>query len=192
MATPSGVSRGSVQAVYEAQVGVAYEPTYIAYGTGYTAYATPTDLMTISGSASKIIRVYAMNLRVHTTAGALQNLFFIKRSTANTGGTATNPAGLALDSNDAAATGVVTLYTAAPTPGTGVTIYQHSLVTTVPTAAPAGFSFMDKQLSPATPASVKPVTLRGTAESLAMNFAGAALPAGFTASWEIVWSESAA
>lgn len=166
--------------------------TYSISGTGYPAYATPTDLLIIRGSASKIVRVINMRMLVHTTAAALHFFQYLKRSTANTGGTSTSPAGIPWDSGDAAATAVLNLYTAAPTTGTSLgALSSQYLTSTVPTSVPglaqtAGVSTTIFQVTNF----IKPVTLRGVAESFCINYAGAALPAGFAAQWDVTWTES--
>ena len=101
---------------------------------------------------------------------------------------------MALDSNDAAATATVNHYTANPTLGTTVgTINTVRLAT--PVAIPASFAGVvedaGKELLPWNNNSIldKPVTLRGTSEQLVVNFAGAALVAGQTHAFRVVWIE---
>lgn len=164
--------------------------TYAVTGTGYTAYATPTDMLVIKGSASKTIAILAMTLRVNTTTAGLQTVFWIKRSAADTGGTLTNPTPIPYDSANAAATAVVELYTAAPTLGAAVgTIAYHSAATAVLTGAPGLFLMTNNALQGNAITLTQPITLRGVAEELAINWNGAALPGGFTAQYDIEWIE---
>jgi hypothetical protein len=170
--------------------------TYSAEGVSYTAYATPTDLFGIRGSATKIIRVLNMRLQVHSTSAAGYQAFFVKRSTANTGGTLTNPTAVKYDSADAAATAVIDLYTAAPTTGDSAgTLRAAESVSAVATVAPAITSLYGITAAlvatPNTISFVKPVTLRGVNEALYLNWGGAAIPAGFSAAWAVEWTESA-
>lgn len=170
--------------------------TYAACGTGYTAYATPTDMVTISGVTGKIVRVLGARMAVNTTATGIQAFYYIKRATANAGGTLTNPTGIPIDADDPGHGAVITLYTAAPTVGVVVgNIAIHTINTTAPTTAPgvttltsafnAGFS------GPNTPLNfLKPVILRGPDQCLAINLQGAALVSGFTATWDFLWTES--
>lgn len=189
MALPAGVSPDSVRAVYESLANKDGLPAYFATGTGYTAYATPTDLFCISGAAGKVVRIASMRLHVQTTSGALQTVHWIKRSTANTGGTATQPTGWPVDSSDPAHAAVINLYTAAPTTGTAIGRYYNPALTTATTAVP-GIYTVAQVLSAQSTALAKSVTLRGPDESLCCNWNGAALPAGFTATWEVTWTES--
>lgn len=167
--------------------------TYYASGTAYTAYATPTDMLTLVGSATKTIIIISAIMQINTTAAGTQTLFFAKRSTANTGGTATNPTAIPLDSANSAATAVLSLYTAAPTPGTLVgNVGLANSTTTIVTSGGGVFTFSSTGIKDA-PRLIgdfrQPVTLRGVAESFSMNWAGAALPTGFTATWQIEWIE---
>lgn len=199
MATlPSGVSSDTVRAVYEALTGGdarsvllnANSATYSVFGSGYAGYATPTDMMVLKGSATKIVRVHAFQMWIGSTSGVLSTAKFIKRSAANTAGTASQPTINKHDSNDGAATAVVDLYSVIPSAlGAGVTLVNQVVVTTVLTAAPASFNFLIAYAANATTVG-KPITLRGVAESLAFNWGGAALPAGFSANYFAVWSES--
>lgn len=170
--------------------------TYRCSGTGYAAYAAPTDLLTINGSATKTVAITTVSISMQATAGALVNLFWIKRSVANTLGTATNPAGISFDSGDTAATAVVSLYTAAPTLGAAVgTLSTVVGSASTLTATPSAYSWAGQTGfgSPASPTLVndlrKPIILRGVAESLCLNLGGAAIPAGFTATWFVEWVE---
>ena len=164
--------------------------TYHAFGTGYTAYATPTDMLVLKGSATKIVRVQSFILFAQSTAAALSNVDFIKRSAANTGGTASQPTINKLDSADGAATAVLDLYSVIPASlGAGVTLYRQTSLTGATTAPPVGFT-LASGFNPNGISLIKPVTLRGVAESLAINWGGAALPAGFTAHWQATWTES--
>lgn len=167
------------------------ETTYFGYGTGYAAYATPTDMLTISGSSTKIIRIMAAVMRIGTTSASLQKLYFVKRTAANTGGTSTTPTPSKLDSASPAASAVLRLYTAIPdTLGTGTTLGEANVVTAVLTAAPGVFQLATPVRQADTITIHTPVILRGASEFLCLNWGGAALPAGFTATWEILWTES--
>lgn len=170
------------------QAGIAGgNATYRVAGTGYTAYATPTDLITISGSATKTVVVRLMTIQTQSTSAALQTFYLVKRSTADTGGTSTTPTPVAFNSSRPAPSAVVSLYTAAPTVGTSAGNVQITLIASaVVTSAPGAATF-----TPATSVTdfSEPFILRGTGESLCLNYAGAALTPGFTATWFVEWEE---
>ncbi len=167
--------------------------TYRVVGSAYTAYATPTDLFCISGSATKTVAVVNIYATMQSTAATSVTLYGIRRSAPDTGGTSTNPAAVALDSADPAATGVVTLYTAAPTLGTSAGTAFIILGTTGTLASfPAPYGIYPSGNLNAGGQQIsmvgdlrKPLTLHGTAESFCLNFGGAALPAGFTANYVV-------
>lgn len=165
-------------------------PTYFATGEGYTAYATPTDMLTLqNSSANVILRVLQCRLLVNETTGTLRTAYFLKRSTLNTGGTLSNPTKIALDSASAASAATLNLYTAAPTTGTLIgNIGIHRFLTTATTAAPA-----TSQLASSYPISFadswnKPVVLRQN-EAFSVNWGGNAIGAGHTSWWDIIWTE---
>lgn len=164
--------------------------TYRVLGVNYAAYATPTDLICIFGSGTKTVYLNSFAVSPQQTTGAIQNFFWIKRSTANTGGTPTTQTAIALDSADAAATAVVTQYGAAPATGTAVgTINQQFLNVAATTAAPNSMLFSTQAVAGSPVTFSKPLTLRGTGEGLCLNFAAAALPAGFTTYYLVDWTE---
>lgn len=165
--------------------------TFIACGVGYTAYATPQDMVTLKGSASKIVRVVSARLLVQQTTAAVQTVNFLKRSTADTGGTSTTPTPVPLDSGDGAATAVVNLYTVLPTLGTLVgNVSSQIVLTGLLTGNPGAFSLLTTIPNSTSLSQQKALTLRGVAEQFAINWGGAALPGGFTAAWELLWTES--
>ena len=87
-----------------------------------TPVATATDVVVLSGSASKVIRVTKVSVVGTATAASIYDHYIIKRTTANTGGTSTTKTAAQSDSSDAAQTATLSLYTANPTLGTGVTV----------------------------------------------------------------------
>lgn len=90
--------------------------TYSASITALASVSSATDLFTISGSATKVVRVTRLRLSgIKTTAGADIDVKLIKRSAANTAGTSTSPTLVPHDSDSPAATSVVKAYTANPT-----------------------------------------------------------------------------
>ena len=144
--------------------------SYSASAGPFVAAATPTDIFTITGSATKVIRIKKIYFGASATNATTFNFLLVKRSTGNTGGTSTVLTAVPNDSDDVAATAVVRGYTANPTAlGTSVgTIRAYRLV--VPQTAPLGGAsngplnevlFGDN--------SSKSIALRGTSESLSLN-----------------------
>jgi hypothetical protein len=165
--------------------------TYNVTAIGYTAYATPTDLVCLKGSDTKTTRVVQLGIRIQTTSAALQTIYFIKRSTANSGGTSTNPTPVPHDSTDAAATAVPIVYTAAPA-ALGTAAGTVNIFLSLSATLTTGPGLISAYTVP-TPTGItdyrQTIVLRGAAESLCINYNGAALTSGFTAEYEMVWTE---
>lgn len=162
----------------------------------FTPAATPTDLVTIFGSASKTVRVIKFVITTTNTAAGSQQFTLLKRTAANSGGTFVNGNALAADGSDAAATATsYGHYTANPA-ATGATPGNYAIVRVAsPAAVPASFAGVvqnagvdllalggDAQLS-------KPIVLNGTSQGLCLSFGGAALVAGQTHTYQVVWTE---
>lgn len=105
--------------------------TYSAAFDDLVAVSSCTDLLRISGSASKTVFVQEIRLSATATAGKTLDVRLARRSTANSGGTATQPTVVPHSSDDAAGTAVVDIYTANPTVGTLVGIIRSRRYTIV-------------------------------------------------------------
>lgn len=164
-------------------------PTYSVYYPGYTAYATPTDLISLSGAAGKLVIPFAFGLLINTTAAGRIDIDFIRRSTLNTGGTPTARTAFKLDSSEADPAAVFNSYGAAPSLGTANGTLVTAVVTsTVLTSPPGVYPFTSLFGSNVRPSTVRPLVLREN-EMLVANFRGAALPGGFTATVYGMWVE---
>ncbi len=160
--------------------------TYAAASTAFTPGVAPTDIFTITGSATS--NVYVLKMGLSTTQGALgTNAWFLeKRSAANAGGTHAAVAAVPYDSNNPAGTATVLQYTVNPAAlGAAVGPVWNGWVNS-PAVAGQGsgieVDFIDMF--------GQPLTLLSIAEVLAWNFNGAALPAGLSVLAYAVWYES--
>jgi hypothetical protein len=88
--------------------------TYATTAVAFAYAASGTDIFTITGSATKTIRILRISVTGTQTTGAMRDVLLIKRSAANTGGTSATPTIAPYDSNSSAATAVVRNYTANP------------------------------------------------------------------------------
>jgi len=172
------------------EISLGGKATYTGCTGAFTPPATPTDMCTIYGSATKTIRVLACFIAGLQTATGINLFNLIKRSTIDTGGTPVACATLcSIDSTDANPTATINHYTANPAAlGTVVGNLRAARVCCpiatgliVPPYNLLAFTESD-ELS-------KLPTLRGVAQGLAVNFAGAALPGGLTMAVEWVWLE---
>ena len=177
---------GRVRVVTESLGG--YRQTYSAAASQVAMAATATDFFTITGSASKTIRIVRLDLTLTSTTTTVVYAFLIKRSTANSGGTSTTLTNVPHDSNNAAATAVIQTYTANPTLGTAVgTVVTHAATSLDATPA-AGDSGPPESTVFEAGAHSQAITLRGTAEVLAINFGGITLSGGL-ATAHVEWTE---
>lgn len=168
-----------------------------AASASFTPAATPTDLVTIFGSATKTVRVWSFKLATTNTAAGSQQYLLIKRSAVDTTGTFVAGVAVPLDSSNSAATATgVGHYTANPG-GLGAVV--GTIITSrvaSPAAVPASFAGVAFDagidllaLWNSGNSVFQPVVLRGIVQGLCLNFNGAALVAGQTHTWNIVWTE---
>lgn len=162
-----------------------YKATYSAAAVGITSAATATDIFTITGSATKTIRILRiLTSATQTTAGEI-NLLLVKRSTANSAGTSSAVTAVPHDSTSVAASATVLSYTANPTLGTPVgTLRADKLF--APSVATASsptimiYNFGDRP--------GQAVVLRGTSQVLALNLNSTTVTGG-SFDFAVEWTE---
>ncbi len=153
------------------------QPGYSSAIFGLVPPASATDIFEIKGSGTKTVKIVRIRVSCVATAAAVLDIGLVKRSTANTSGTSTAPTIVPVDSADAAATAAVKAYTANPTTGTLVGLMRADKITcSTPTSSAVQSDILlygdDVQ------AGGRAITLRGTAESIALNLNGVSPPAG--------------
>jgi len=160
--------------------------SYAACVNSLTPPATPTDMATITGSATRTIKVTRVVFSSTQTTAGINTFFLVKRSTANSGGTSASVTAVPLDSTNPAATATVLSYTANPAAlGTAVgNVRASKLITPAPASLQNPEWIWEFDLL-----NTQPVTLRGTTQVLALNFNGAALPAGLNVNVAFHWTE---
>jgi len=160
-----------------------WKATYSFAKLGLVPAASPTDIFTITGSATKIVRVTHIEMNGISSAAVNTpiDVLLLRRSTADTGGTSTgSPTAVQHDTNDAAVTATVLAYTANPTTGTlvGTAIRNLKLwlglspptVTDFPEGNTIVWDFGNRP--------GEGIVLRGIAQVLAINLNGVTTPAG--------------
>ena len=158
--------------------------SFMAASAPFTPGATPQDVFTITGSATKVVRVTRLTISTVQTTAGMNAWLLVKRSTANTGGTSVAETAIPIDDSYPAATAVVRRYTANPTAGTLIGSLWSGRI---PSPAPAtALAMTEKCLFDGREA----VILTGTTDVLAWNFNGAALPAGLSVQASVWWTES--
>lgn len=149
--------------------------------------ANGTDIFTITGSDTKVIRIKHISIDGTQTASAVRSVLLIKRSSPNSGGTFSTLTAVPYDSANPAATAVVRAYTANPTVlGTAVgTLHAEKLILSTATNPSVSdalvFSTIDVTNS-------QDITLRGSNEVLAINMNGVT-STGNSMDIDIMWTE---
>lgn len=169
-----------------APVSTTLKAAYSYVANDVTPVATATDLVTLVGSATKIIRLTMVRLMADATAVGVLDFYGYKRTAANTGGTATQPAIAIHDSNDAAASAVVNLYSANPTLGAGILVRADHYA--LPAASTTGYPF-DPIIWDFGTRGGREIVLRGVAQSFAISFNGEVIPAGCNVYVNLEWTE---
>lgn len=165
-----------------------YKATYNATAT-FVAASTATDFFTLTGSATKTIRIIRIGMSATQTTSAEVNLILLKRSTANSGGTSTSPTIVPNDSGDAAGTAVARAYTANPTSLGSLVGNLRNFKLTVPVIAVGGNATAPiEQIEYFGDKFGKGLVLRGTGEVFALNLNSATVTGNNFSVW-IEWTE---
>ena len=200
---PAGASSSTTTTISNV-VDVDFEgtrPTYSVAVADIEPAATPTDFFTLEGGA-RIMRV--LRVEVSGVCGATfaqtASLRLFKRTARDEGGAqlypmpaveyqVLNPDGTVLD-GDPAPTGSPVQYTANPSAiGAGRMIRAARLVLPPSGSASVGTIPVPPLVWTFGDVNDRPLLLRGAAQVLALNFDGAALPAGTKLNVSITWSE---
>lgn len=176
---------GATQPVSGTVTAIPTDGTKSAYSVvivGVTPASTATDVFTIIGSGSKIVRIRNMMVYGAQTTGSIVPVNIIKRSTANTGGTSTTGTAVPWSSANAAATAVVSAYTVNPSAlGTSLGLLSYE-TPFIPILQDTLFQY-DFSLVP-----YQTYTLNTAAETIAINLNGATVTGGSLA-FKISWTE---
>ena len=161
------------------------ETAYCGSTPVFTTAASATDIFNFKGSSTKTIyiRKIIWKQAVFSVAGS-HNVYLLKRSTANSGGTSSAITAVPLDSNFASATASGVYYTANPTTGTSLGAISHIYI-----HANAGISPGDTKILFDSTKGGAPIVLRGTSESVSVNYNGVTDAIGTSAVVDIEWSE---
>lgn len=160
------------------------------YSTGasqITAAATPGVVVEIKGSATKTVRIKKVIFQMNATTAKQWPVTFQRAVAAVEDGTAVVPKITKLDTSDAAATAVVSHFTANPTAKaanpTDSVVFIQDVTATAPATAAAPLVW-----EPVANGG-KPFTLRGAADCLVIRLGGGGLTAGEKYSYSVVWAE---
>ncbi len=184
-----GTLPANASAYGRVQVGPSSIRTYKAATAFFTPAASTTDILTIAYGSKKttILKIeYAFNGTFGTPIS--QAGFIIKRSTADSGGTATTETNISCNSTDAASTAVIKSYTANPSSlGTSVgrvKSFSHAGDTYV--NGSGGFQIFPSRVIYDAQTAEGPLKLVASGENYAVNFNGVTMggtPVAFTVTW---------
>lgn len=160
------------------------ETAYCASTPVFTTAASATDIFNFKGSGTKTIYIRKIVWKQANigTSGSF-NVYLLKRSTANSGGTSSALTAVPLDSNFASATASGVYYTANPTTGTSLGGIAHVFLYSQAEAPDYAYTLFDSTKGGA------PIVLRGTSQSVSVNYNGVTDPLGTSAVVDIEWSE---
>jgi hypothetical protein len=177
----------SGQLIVQADPTDGTKATYSATSAiAFASATTATDIFTITGSASKTIRVLRLGFSAQVTTAGVVNVLVVKRSAANTGGTSASATAVSHDSSDGAATATVLNYTANPT-GLGAAVGTvRAARIFFPTSGTDVSDFVNEFDFGNGPD--KAIVLRGTTQVLAINL-NAATVTGGTWTCYVEWTE---
>lgn len=157
--------------------------TYSTTITNLNSVALATDIFTLTGSATKIVRISRIALSGVQTTGSQINVIYLRRSTANTGGTLVSLAAIRMDTTSPAATATGLAYTTNPTVGT---LVGNIRTRKVSVAAASGNS--DEMIIDFGTRNGQALVLRGINEVFAINLNSVTV-AGSAFNISIEWTE---
>lgn len=143
--------------------------------------ATPTGVIQLQGSASKLVRVLYVAISVASTAAGIATILLKRTSSTLTGGTSTAPTIGRSQTADGAATAAVLVFTANSTGGGALVANLGARRVGGTTDPLAEFSF--------TKNNDKGLVLNGTSEFMTVDGNGDTLLAGEVWAYDLIWSE---
>jgi len=166
--------------------GEGRKATYSAATVAYTPYATPQDIVGLTGSASKRVRVLRFAVSGRAASANQLDVQLVKRATADSGGSPAALTAVSHDSNDGAASALCNSYAAAPSAGTLVGPIRAQQINL--SAAGSGGAAVPVEFDFGT-VNDKAIVLNSAAEGLYLNLNGATMPAGTVLNVFVEWSE---
>lgn len=162
--------------------------TYSAATPHFVPVTAATDMCEIFGSASKIIEITSIQIASNQTSAGTNQFWFVKRSSANSGGAYKIVTPVPFDSGFGAATASVKYYTGATNPTVGSsagTLFIQRVLSGIST------SILNPMVEVLRPENTlqRPIVLRGAGQGVAVNFNGATIPSGLTVSCQFIWIE---
>lgn len=162
--------------------------SYSATKQGLVTAASATDICTLTGSATKTVRVTRLEVSGVATTILETSVEVLVRTAADSGGTSTAPLAIPHDQNSAAASAVVAVYTANPTVNDATARPIRSQKVLFNLAAPAAGSESSRFVLDFGNRPSQAIVLRGVAQQLAINLNGVTI-AGPSVDITLEWTE---
>jgi hypothetical protein len=161
------------------------KPSFSVVANSISLAATATDYFTLTNpsTSNKIIRITFARSVSTSNANNTPNLYFYKRTAANTGGTTTTLTPTYYDSSNPTVSAIAVTYSANPSSlGAGTLVYGSHAFSTAGTTniSPIEITFGQR---PSQTLILRP------GELFAANFGGQAVPAGFQTFLVVEWTE---
>jgi hypothetical protein len=161
-------------------------PTYTVVKDNIAPAANATDIFVLTASSGRIVRLARVRVSGTASGNQVPEIQLWKRTTANSGGSTQPVTPVPHDTQDPSSTCTCVYYTANPSGlGTGQLLRAEHLSapgTTGPAITPTTLIWDFSNLG------IKPLVLRA-GESIAVNFAGNAVPTGLALDVTIEYSE---
>lgn len=161
------------------------EAAYCGSTGVFTTATSATDIFNFKGSSTKTVYIRKIVWKQASfDAIGTHNVYLIKRSTANSGGTSVSLTAVPLDSGFASATASGVHYTANPSVGTSLGTLAHVWCLCAAQQVPQKYTTLFDSTKGGSP-----IVLRGTSESISVNYNGVTDAIGTSAVVDIEWSE---
>lgn len=162
-------------------------PTYMATTGLFTPATSATDMAILNGSSTKTIKILAIYYNYTAVTTGINHFHLVKRTSANSSGTGDTE--IRLDINNDAPTATLQHYTSNPTLGSTTNGGTVKIVTCAPLGGGVSPTQTGDQILWQASSLGQAITLRGTAEGLAVNNNGTTVPNTATVGFTFLWTE---
>lgn len=161
------------------------EAAYCGSTGVFTTATSATDIFNFKGSSTKTVYIRKIVWKqANFSVNGSHDVYLIKRSTANSGGTSVSLTAVPLDSGFASATASGVHYTANPSVGTSLGKLAHVYCQIYTQSVNQVYTTLFDSTKGGSP-----IVLRGTSESISVNYNGVTDAIGTSAVVDIEWSE---
>lgn len=166
--------RGSCSSYGMVRIQDSSKATYLATTTSFNPIASATDMVAVTGSSTKTIKILLITIGYfsNTTSIGRNDFYIVRRSSADSGGTPTTVTAQALDTNNASATATIKYYPTGSNPTLGTTVGTLKVTSLAPLNTGYPLAQGEQTVFDWRSAG-QAITLRGTSDVIAVNNNGA-------------------